>query len=101
MMRSAFHVPTGTANTARWTYGSGQFKNRKLMKIASAWQSSVNMMERFDGHRDGRPLHVPLSGCTDAGRRWTSYPLSMTGWLRPRHALASQDEGIEFVAMKE
>jgi hypothetical protein len=59
------------------------------------------MMERFDGHRDGRPLHVPLSGCTDAGRRWTSYPLSITGWLRPRHALASQDEGMEFVAMRE
>ena len=34
-------------------------------------------------------------------RRWTSYPLSRTGWLRPRHALASRDEGMELVSMKE
>src|SRR3954470_14206631 len=33
--------------------------------------------------------------------RWTSYPLSRTGWLRPRHALASRDEGMELVSMKE
>src|SRR4051794_21085732 len=34
-------------------------------------------------------------------RCWTSYPLSRTGWLRPRHALASRDEGMELVSMKE
>jgi hypothetical protein len=34
-------------------------------------------------------------------RRWTSYRLSRTGWLRPRHALASQDEGVELVSMRE
>ena len=33
--------------------------------------------------------------------RWTSYPLSRTGWLRLRHALASRDEGMELVSMKE
>ena len=33
--------------------------------------------------------------------RWTSYRLSRTEWLRPRHALASQDEGVELVSMKE
>jgi len=32
---------------------------------------------------------------------WTSYRLSRTEWLRPRHALASQDEGVELVSMKE
>ena len=36
-----------------------------------------------------------------AKRRWTSYRLSRTEWLRPRHALASQDEGVELVSMKE
>jgi DDE superfamily endonuclease len=39
-------------------------------------------------------------GYAPAGR-WTSYPLSRTGWLRPRHALASWDEGRELVSMKE
>src|SRR4051794_5017069 len=42
----------------------------------------------------------PAQPCHWHGR-WTSYPLSRTGWLRPRHALASQDEGMELVAMKE
>jgi hypothetical protein len=34
-------------------------------------------------------------------RRWTSYRLSRTAWLRLRHALASRDEGMELVSMKE
>src|SRR4051794_7679974 len=42
----------------------------------------------------------PLEGCSRYSR-WTSYPLSRTGWLRPRHALASRDEGMELVSMKE
>jgi hypothetical protein len=33
--------------------------------------------------------------------RWTSYRLSRTAWLRLRHALASRDEGMELVSMKE
>ena len=43
----------------------------------------------------------PLWRISRSKGRWTSYRLSRTEWLRPRHALASQDEGVELVSMKE
>src|SRR3954452_454580 len=46
-------------------------------------------------------LATTLARCPCCNVRWTSYPLSRTGWLRPRHALASRDEGMELVSMKE
>src|SRR4051812_37815345 len=41
------------------------------------------------------------NGGQESACGWTSYRLSRTEWLRPRHALASQDEGVELVSMKE
>ena len=38
--------------------------------------------------RSGGRLTLDRSGAVG---RWTSYPLSRTGWLRLRHAQASQD----------
>src|SRR3954452_1198029 len=34
------------------------------------------------------------NGGQESACGWTSYPLSMTGWLRPRHALASRNGGM-------
>src|SRR3954468_15012955 len=56
--------------------------------------------ERFKTRKRSFVAASSLGKCPLA-RRWTSYPLSRTGWLRPRHALASRDEGIELVSMKE
>ena len=52
------------------------------------------VIETGDGVRDGAGESVGIA-------RWTFYRLSRTEWLRPRHALASQDEGVELVSMKE
>ena len=49
----------------------------------------------------GRRVLPGCRGKSYGDRRWTSYRLSRTGWLRPRHALASQDEGMELVSIRE
>ena len=73
---------------------------RSLCLLAAAAADVVAIDTIYTDFRDEAGLKAECAGGAPL-RRWTSYPLSRTGWLKPRHALASQDEGVELVSMRE
>src|SRR3954447_699523 len=88
----AFRPATGEAFTAPYT-GRTTANWVDFLGAVEGWIDAG--VERVYAVMDNLNLHSATDG------RWTSYPLSRAGWLRPRHALASRDEGMELVSMKE